>query len=131
MSSKPQAGAVLFAKDVRCLASFYEAVTGLRPRTVETDHVVLESPAFQLVIHAIPQPIAKGIQIAVPAAPRADTPIKLVFFVGDLAASRRAANQMQGLVKAASAEWQFEDSVVCDGHDPEGNVFQLRQPLVR
>jgi hypothetical protein len=25
------------------------------------------------------------------------------------------------------AEWLFEGSRVCDGHDPEGNVFQLRQ----
>jgi hypothetical protein len=24
-------------------------------------------------------------------------------------------------------EWRFEDAKVCDGHDPEGNVFQLRQ----
>ena len=24
-------------------------------------------------------------------------------------------------------EWEFEGAKVCDGHDPEGNVFQLRQ----
>lgn len=128
---KPRAGAVLFAMDVRRLTSFYEAVTGLRPRTVEKDHSALESAAFQLVIHAIPEHIAKGIRIDVPARPRETTPIKLVFFVSDLAASRRAAAQLQGVVKEASAEWQFEDTIVCDGHDPEGNVFQLRQPLVR
>jgi predicted enzyme related to lactoylglutathione lyase len=131
MSAKPHAGAVLFAKDVRRLASFYEAVTGLRPRTAETDHIVLESAVFQLVIHAIPEHIAKRIHIDVPARPREDTPIKLAFFVSDLSASRRAAVQMQGVVNEAYAERQFEDSIVCDGHDPEGNVFQLRQPLVR
>ena len=131
MSAKPHAGAVLFAKDVRRLASFYQVVAELRSRTVETDHSVLESSAFQLVIHALPEHIAKRIHIDVPARPREDTPIKLVFFVSDLSASRRAAVQLQGLVNEAHAEWRFEDTIVCDGHDPEGNVFQLRQPLVR
>jgi len=28
-------------------------------------------------------------------------------------------------------EWQFKDARACDGIDPEGNIFQLRQPLPR
>jgi hypothetical protein len=30
-------------------------------------------------------------------------------------------------MKAAEGEWEFEGAKVCDGYDPEGNVFQLRQ----
>jgi hypothetical protein len=30
-------------------------------------------------------------------------------------------------MNAADREWEFEGAKVCDGHDPEGNVFQLRQ----
>jgi len=26
------------------------------------------------------------------------------------------------------AEWIFNDAVVCDGQDPEGNVVQFRSP---
>jgi hypothetical protein len=32
-------------------------------------------------------------------------------------------------MNAVEREWEFEGAKVCDGHDPEGNVFQLRQAV--
>jgi len=30
-------------------------------------------------------------------------------------------------MNAVERKWEFEGAKVCDGHDPEGNIFQLRQ----
>ena len=95
----------------------------------EADHVVLESPALQLVIVAIPEHIAESIDLAEPPLPRTDTPIKLVFPVASIDAARTAAAARGGEVNPPEREWQFHGFRVCDGHDPEGNVVQLRQRL--
>jgi hypothetical protein len=62
-------------------------------------------------------------------------------YVGDLRMTHRGlmgavlyAKDMQRLVEFYSAnaverEWEFEGAKVCDGHDPEGNVFQIRQAV--
>jgi Glyoxalase-like domain len=131
MATQLRAAAVLYARNMRSIAAFYEAVAGMQRRAAGEDHIILESPAFQLVVHAIPPHIVESIRIETPVRPRERTPIKLAFFVDDLAAARSAAARLNGSLKAPDAEWQFEGTTVCDGHDPEGNVFQLRQPQVR
>jgi len=88
---------------------------------------VLGRPPSQLVIVRIPPAIADTIRTARPPVPREDTPIKLVFAVDDIARARARASDLGGAVKPAEREWQFDGATVCDGHDPEGNVFQLRQ----
>jgi len=30
-------------------------------------------------------------------------------------------------MNAVEREWELRGANVCDGHDPEGNIFQLRQ----
>ena len=32
-----------------------------------------------------------------------------------------------GALDPTAREWQFQSQRVCDGHDPEGNVIQLRE----
>jgi len=34
-----------------------------------------------------------------------------------------------GQLNSTAREWKFRDTRVCDGHDPEGNMFQLRETL--
>jgi hypothetical protein len=46
-------GAVLFAKNLDRVASFYSAVLGLTEANRADDHILLESPGFQLVVHRI------------------------------------------------------------------------------
>ncbi|MGD9944835.1 MAG: VOC family protein [Burkholderiaceae bacterium] len=120
-------GAVIFAKDLERLARFYERLLTFRVSHAEPDHVVLESEAFELVIHAIPEHIASSIVISEPPEVREETPIKLFFAVENLAQARAAAAQLGGLLAPVQREWQGAGFRVCDGHDPEGNVFQLRQ----
>ncbi|MDQ8036182.1 MAG: VOC family protein [Pedobacter sp.] len=129
MSYQAQAGAVIFSKDINVLARFYENLLVLTRTHAEPDHIVLESAHLQLVIHGIPTHIARSIHISSPPARREDTPIKLFFPVESLAAARKAAALLGGELNAAAKEWEARGFRACDGHDPEGNVFQLRQSI--
>lgn len=120
-------GAVLYAKEIDRLVEFYSAVTGIEPHSVEKGFAVLGSGPSQFVIVRIPKRIGDTIEIATPPEPREDTALKLVFAVEDIGRARIRAAQLGGAVNAAEREWQFEGDKVCDGTDPEGNVFQLRQ----
>jgi hypothetical protein len=60
--------------------------------------------------------------------------VKLVFVVSSLAAVREVAPALGGQLNPAEREWEFQTYMVCDGHDPEGNVVQfrcVRHPLDR
>jgi predicted enzyme related to lactoylglutathione lyase len=127
MTTSFHAGAVLYAKDLARVRAFYEAVVGLRLERGDGDHVVLGSPVFQLVILGIPEDIASSIELASPPRRRSGTPIKLVFGVPSISAVRTAAAVHGGRLDPPEREWEFEGRRVCDGQDPEGNVFQLRQ----
>jgi predicted enzyme related to lactoylglutathione lyase len=123
-----QAGAVIYAKDYLRLADFYKNVANLKACDNDNTFVRLESGAFQLVILQTPKRIAEAIEISVPPVRREDTPIKLVFFVDSLDKARELATKFGGELNSSEKEWEFGTYTVCDGHDPEGNVFQLRAP---
>ena len=129
MTGQAKAAAVVYAKHLPAMRAFYAHAIGLEETHAEPDHAVLESPAFELVLLSVPEPVAASIEIASPPARRTQTPIKLVFFVENIAAVRAAAMELGGEVNAVERTWQFRGHAVCDGHDPEGNVFQLRQPV--
>ena len=120
-------GAVLYAKDLGRLVEFYSSVADIEPQAIEEWFVVLGAKPSQFVIMRIPKRIAETIDIATPPEPREDTPIKLVFGVKDIAHARDRAAELGGTMKASEREWEFEGVKVCDGPDPEGNIFQLRQ----
>ncbi|WP_225616859.1 hypothetical protein [Variovorax sp. 38R] len=71
--------------------------------------------------------IAARVQIAQPPVPREDTALKFIFPVASLAEARRLAAESGCALKPVAAEWEFNGYRHCDGHDPEGNVFQLRE----
>jgi hypothetical protein len=50
MTTDVRAGAVLYAKDIDRVVAFYSGVVDLKVRRTQKDHVVLESPVFQLVV---------------------------------------------------------------------------------
>ena len=127
MTHRGLIGAVLYAKDLARLVEFYSAVLGIEPEAVEEGFAVLGAKPSQFVIVRIPKRIADTIDIATPPEPREDTSLKLVFAVEDIAHARNRAAELGGVINAVEREWEFEGAKVCDGHDPEGNVFQLRQ----
>jgi len=120
-------GAVLYAKSVERVRPFYVECCGLNAVHSEDDHVVLESPIFQLVILAIPEAIARSISITTPPIRRENTPIKLAFPVESIDAVRELATRHGGELNSPEREWRYQGRRVCDGHDPEGNVVQFRE----
>lgn len=124
---KPKAAAVLYAKNLQRLAGFYARVARLSFSRSAPDHVVLECESFQLAVIQIPKHIADSIEIQEPPVRRENTAIKLVFFIESIADVRAVVSDEGGELNPMEREWIFDGNRVCDGHDPEGNVFQLRQ----
>src|SRR4051812_9416736 len=119
MPHQPLAGAVLFAKDLPRVAKFYEELLSMVVAHAEADHIVLESAACQLVVHAIPKKIAASIHISTPPERRTETPIKLFFFVNSIAEARDKAAALGGELNASKNEWEARGFRACDGYDPE------------
>ena len=127
MSQPAPYGAVIYAKDHRALAKFYEHVAGLSQREADEEYVMLKAPSFHLVILQIPQRIAVNITIDKPPRKRENTPIKLCLNVANIENARESAQALGGELNGADKEWKFHGFKRCDGLDPEGNVFQLQE----
>ena len=123
--TKHEAGAVLFTIHLRSLASFYEQVAGMETFRTEDDHIRLQKGLFRLTVHKIPQRHAKKIKISTPPTVRETSAVKLAFQITDIAQARELAAQLGGAVYPPEREWHYEGMTVCDGYDPDGNVFQL------
>ena len=121
----PSPAAVVFVADVARVAAFYRTVFAMRPLEGDAAYVVLERDGFQLTVHGLRGEPAPG------NAPRQDTYVKLCFPVDSIANVRREAAALGGEVWPAEREWESETRGfrACDGRDPEGNVFQAREPL--
>lgn len=127
MPKQVAAAAVIYAKDMLRVSKFYEAVAGLAVTEAEAGHVVLEANGFQLTVVAIPAQVAASVEVADPPLRREGTPVKLVHFAPNISAAREQVAKLGGLLDSSEREWLFQNTRVCDGHDPEGNVFQLRE----
>jgi predicted enzyme related to lactoylglutathione lyase len=127
MTHRGLMGAVLYAKDLDHLVEFYSSVAGIEQKSVDKGFAVLGAKPSQFIIVRVPKRIADTIDIATPPEPREDTPLKLVFGVEDIAHARDRAAELGGAMNVVEREWEFDGTKVCDGYDPEGNVFQLRQ----
>ena len=127
MSYGSRTGGVLFANSLDRVAAFYSAVLGLTEANRDADHILLESPGFQLVVHRIPGDRPATIEIAAAPVRRATAAFKPVFFVSSIANVRVAAAAHGGVMEPADREWSFNGVTVCDGLDPEGNVIQFRE----
>jgi predicted enzyme related to lactoylglutathione lyase len=123
----PVAAAVIYAKDVSRLSAFYARVANLAIAHEEAGHASLGSAALQLFIVAMNPHVAARVQIAQPPVPRENTALKFIFPVTSLSAAREFAAETNGALKPAESEWTFDGHRHCDGLDPEGNVFQLRE----
>ena len=127
MSDDLRTGAVLFARSLDRVAAFYSIVLGLREANRDDDHILLESPGFQLVVHRIIGGGSAAGEITVPPARRGTAAFKPVFFVPSLSRLRAIAEGHGGMLEPPDREWSFHGVTVCDGLDPEGNVIQFRQ----
>lgn len=127
MTGPARAGLFIYASDMARLARFYELVAGMSRVHESAELTVLQSADIQLLIHAIPDSIAAGITITSPPMRREDTALKFFFTVPSLATARAVAASLGGEV--FTENWQGPGFIVCNACDPEGNVFQVREPF--
>ena len=126
MPSPARAGVFIYAKDLPRLATFYAAVLGMRKVHAEDDIAVLASPDLQLLVHRIPAHIAADIHIETPPVRREDCAIKFFATVQSLADAGTTAASHGG--QLFDERCQGPGFIVCNAMDPEGNVFQVREP---
>jgi predicted enzyme related to lactoylglutathione lyase len=127
MKTRPKPSVVIFAKSVPKLAHFYQEVAVMTVVHQDKDHIVLDQEGFQVVIHGIPKKIATEIHITEPPQIREETPIKLCLPVSSIDHARTKATELGGKVGSKGKEWEARGFKACDGYDPEGNVFQVRE----
>jgi predicted enzyme related to lactoylglutathione lyase len=125
MPGPARAGAVLYAKNVELLVAFYETILSMSRIHASAELMVLESPDFQLIVHAMPPDIASTIVIQSPPVRREQTALKLFFTVSSLSEARSTAARLGGEVFLE--QWQGPGFLVCNACDPEGNIFQVRE----
>lgn len=108
------AQAILFVNDVVRMKAFYTGLLGLTVIEDEPGYARLDGGGCVLMLHALREPPSP--------TPRTDSFIKLAFHSDDVGATRSQliahGIQMRDL-------HQFGNVTLCDGVDPEGNVFQI------
>src|SRR5262245_11936197 len=118
VSYESRTGAVLFARRLEPVAAFYSKVLGLTEAHRDEDHILLESPGYQLVVHRIPGQAALPSEAVSSPPPRASAAaFKPVFFVPSLASVRRLAHAHGGAMDPPEKEWSFNGVQVCDALD--------------
>jgi predicted enzyme related to lactoylglutathione lyase len=118
---------VIFAVNVKTLASFYEAVLGLSPTPKPSDNkkdIRLGGKGLELLIHSIPPRITKAIVIESPPVPRDIAAMKPVFDVKSLSKAEEQVTLRGGVVTKVT--FTIDGLTRRDVLDPEGNVIQLR-----
>jgi len=119
--------AVLVAQDMHKLLEFYCAVLGRHCVYRDAYHAVLRCGVFALDIHQMPAHAATDVRVESPPRRRDQAALKLSFPVDSIARARKVAAELGGQLDPAPPRWVVEQQKICDGHDPEGNVFQLRE----
>src|SRR4051794_22885769 len=110
-----QAGAVIYARDPKRVAAFYEHVANMRVCHADSEYIELESNSFQLVVLKTPKRFAETIVIESPPVRREGAAIKLVLFSRSIADARDLAAKFGGVLNGPGREWQFQGHTVCDG----------------
>ena len=130
MARLPLPSVVVFVADVARLTAFYRVAAGMSVVSGDETHSVLEVEQFQLVIHGLRgEPRVTPGPEGTPRV-RQDTYIKVCLPVESLAEARGRIAEMGGRLYSAEREWEARGFRACDGFDPEGNVFQLREAAV-
>jgi len=126
MAGPARAGLFLYAKHLQCLAAFYEAVLGMSRAHASSELIVLDSPDVQLIVHAMPPAIAESVTMTSPPKTRENSAMKFFFTVPNIAVAESIATALGGAV--FPEQWRGPGFNVRNACDPEGNVFQIREP---
>lgn len=120
----------MYVTNLDRMVAFYTAL-GLTVDDAQRDgYAVLTGLQCELSLVQVPKDIAARIAIASPPQARETTPIKLVFAVSSIDHTLETTGALGGRVKDGSQRWHFRGHAIQDAIDPEGNVYQLQEPLI-
>jgi hypothetical protein len=108
------------------MTEFYRQLASMTFLGGDEGHSVLEIENFQLVIHALrgePKPAKRNGKVTA----RTDAYVKVALPVASITQARTIAARLDGAIKPAKSEFEARGFRACDGHDPEGNVIQVRE----
>jgi predicted enzyme related to lactoylglutathione lyase len=117
---------ILYVQDVDRLATFYQTVFGLPVvEEIKGEWAVLDAGPCQLALHRVGQ----AYRVA-DAGSRVESNAKLVMTVDRPLADLRAELVAKGVPMGKIKSYPPLTGRLCDGKDPEGNVFQLAEAVV-
>ena len=122
---------MIFALNVKILSDFYKDVLSLSPTPQPGDSkkdIRLGNDAEELLIHSIPNRIAKSIVIQSPPIPRDNSAMKPMFDVESLSIALERVTLLGGIVTERT--FTLDGLTRHDIVDPEGNVVQLRSSVL-
>ncbi len=120
-------GAVLYAKNLEKLSSFYVGIGGKQTDGADGEFAAIATSDAELIILQTPEQIASQIVIENPPAVRTATPLKPIVNVTSIEEVVQNLPELGGMIVPGSSQWQFRSNLVQDIVDPEGNVVQLWQ----
>jgi predicted enzyme related to lactoylglutathione lyase len=115
---------VVFSVDVTRCAAFYEKVLGLRVQPEAAGDIRLIGDGEEVLVHSVPEEIAKNIKISIPPSPRENSALKPAFDVASLEVALDQVRATGGVV--TSRTFILVGLTRHDVLDPDGNVIQLR-----
>jgi hypothetical protein len=115
---------ILYVQDVGRLANFYKDAFQLPiVEEIKGEWAVLRIGACQLALHRVGEPY----RVADTSSWQVETNAKLVISVTRDLRELRAELMSKGVPMRAIKSFPGLTGPLCDGTDPEGNVFQLAQ----
>ena len=116
---------ILFVTDAERLKHFYQSHFGFTVQEeIKDEWVILKAGTAEIALHRIGEAYRNDIE----TTNTSESNVKLVFETDeDVAALRETLLQKNIPMREA---WQYEGFLFCDGEDPEGNMFQLKQKIV-
>jgi predicted enzyme related to lactoylglutathione lyase len=125
-----KSGLVIYVSNLKKMSSFYREVFGLRQREADEEYVAMMHEEFDLVLLRTATSKRAGREVDEVSSPRQDTAVKPVFFIAEpIQRIRDKVVTLGGGFKPSNKEWEFDGARVCDGWDPEGNIFQVRSSI--
>jgi hypothetical protein len=115
---------ILYVQEVGRLVDFYQDAFGLPVvEEIRGEWAVLRAGRCELALHRVGKPY----RVADPSSCKVETNAKLVMTVDRELAGLRAELIGKGVEMGDIKSYPGLTGPLCDGQDPEGNVFQLAQ----
>ena len=115
---------ILYVQDVDRLATFYQQALGLPVvEEIKGEWAVLNAGPCQLALHRV----GEAYRVADPASWQVESNAKLVMTVDRPLAELCAELTARGVPMGEMKSYPPLTGRLCDGKDPEGNVFQLAE----